>query len=80
MLRYPLLINQHRTLNLLPATGLDILPTFIKRFFLPEVKTEVIEAERAPKSNKLLKLQVDLSGEQRQVGGDIGKEYALKMS
>lgn len=36
---------------------------------------KVLSAERVPKSEKLLKLQVDLGGEQRQVVAGIGKKY-----
>ena len=36
---------------------------------------KVLSAERVPKSEKLLKLQVDLGTEQRQVVAGIGKKY-----
>ncbi|MEW6544093.1 MAG: methionine--tRNA ligase [Nitrospirota bacterium] len=36
---------------------------------------KVLSAERVPKSEKLLKLQVDLGGEQRQIVAGIGKRY-----
>ncbi len=36
---------------------------------------KVLTAERVPKSNKLLKLQVDLGSEQRQIVAGIGKKY-----
>ena len=36
---------------------------------------KVITAERVPKSSKLLKLQVDLGSEQRQIVAGIGKKY-----
>ena len=35
----------------------------------------VLTAERIPRSDKLLKLQVDLGGEQRQIVAGIGKKY-----
>lgn len=35
----------------------------------------VVAAERVPKSSKLLKLQVDLGSEQRQIVAGIGKKY-----
>ena len=35
----------------------------------------VLTAERIPRSEKLLKLQVDLGGEQRQIVAGIGKKY-----
>ena len=37
---------------------------------------KILEAERVPKSNKLLKLQVNLGTEQRQIVAGIGKKYA----
>lgn len=37
---------------------------------------KVLSAERVPRSEKLIKLQVDLGGEQRQVVAGIGKKYA----
>ena len=40
------------------------------------VTGRVVEAERVPKSNKLVKLQVDLGTEKRQVVAGIGKKYA----
>ncbi|TAJ25150.1 MAG: methionine--tRNA ligase subunit beta, partial [Nitrospirae bacterium] len=36
---------------------------------------KVLSAERVPKSEKLLKLQVDLGSEQRQIVAGIGKKY-----
>ncbi len=36
---------------------------------------KVLEAERVPKSSKLLKLQVDVGSEQRQIVAGIGKKY-----
>lgn len=37
---------------------------------------KVLSAERVPKSEKLIKLQVDLGAEQRQIVAGIGKKYA----
>jgi methionyl-tRNA synthetase len=37
---------------------------------------KVLTAERVPKSEKLLKLQVDIGTEQRQIVAGIGKKYA----
>jgi methionyl-tRNA synthetase len=49
----------------------------IERFFETELKVAtVIAAEPVPKSNKLLKLAVDLGGERRQLVAGIAKEYA----
>ena len=39
------------------------------------VTGKVVEAERVPKSNKLVRLQVDLGSERRQVVAGIGKQY-----
>ena len=36
---------------------------------------KILEAERVPKSAKLLKLQVDLGTERRQIVAGIGKKY-----
>jgi methionyl-tRNA synthetase len=36
---------------------------------------KVLSAERVPKSEKLIKLQIDLGGEQRQIVAGIGKKY-----
>ena len=37
---------------------------------------KIIEAERVPKSNKLIRMVVDFGGETRQIVGGIGKKYA----
>jgi len=37
---------------------------------------KILAAERVPKSEKLLKLQVDVGTEQRQIVAGIGKKYA----
>ncbi|WP_455243608.1 methionine--tRNA ligase [Petrachloros mirabilis] len=48
----------------------------IDEFMKIQLKTAtVIAAERVPKSEKLLKLQVSLGGEQRQIVAGIGKKY-----
>ena len=48
----------------------------IEDFLKVQLKVgKVLEAERVPKSNKLLKLQVDLGSEQRQIVAGIGKKY-----
>lgn len=48
----------------------------IQDFQKVELKVaKVLTAERVPKSNKLLKLQVDLGDEQRQIVAGIGKKY-----
>ena len=49
----------------------------IEEFQKVQLKTaKVLEAERVPKSAKLLKLQVDIGTEQRQIVAGIGKKYA----
>ena len=48
----------------------------IDDFMKIQLKTaKVISAERVPKSEKLLKLQVSLGTEQRQIVAGIGKKY-----
>ncbi|MBH0209691.1 MAG: methionine--tRNA ligase, partial [Nitrospira sp.] len=48
----------------------------IDEFMKVQLKTaQVISAERVPKSEKLLKLQVSLGSEQRQIVAGIGKKY-----
>jgi len=48
----------------------------IEDFQKIQLKTaKVLSAERVPRSEKLIKLQVDLGGEQRQVVAGIGKKY-----
>jgi len=48
----------------------------IDEFQKIQLKTAtVLTAERVPKSEKLIKLQVDLGGEQRQIVAGIGKRY-----
>ncbi|MER3425406.1 MAG: methionine--tRNA ligase subunit beta, partial [Nitrospiraceae bacterium] len=48
----------------------------IEDFQKIQLKTaKVLTAERVPRSEKLIKLQVDLGGEQRQIVAGIGKRY-----
>lgn len=48
----------------------------IDQFMKIQLKTaRVVTAERVPKSDKLLKLQVSLGSEQRQIVAGIGKKY-----
>ena len=48
----------------------------IDDFMKIQLKTaKVVSAERVPKSEKLLKLQVSLGSEQRQIVAGIGKRY-----
>ena len=48
----------------------------IDEFMKVQLKTaKVVSAERVPKSEKLLKLQVSLGSEQRQIVAGIGKKY-----
>jgi len=55
--------------------GLDDSIT-IQEFEKIQLKAgKVLSAERVPKSEKLVKLQVDLGQEQRQIVAGIGKKY-----
>ena len=55
-----------------PTTGQITIEDFMKI----QLKTaKVLSAERVPKSEKLLKLQVSLGAEQRQIVAGIGKKY-----
>jgi methionyl-tRNA synthetase len=48
----------------------------IEEFQKIQLKTaKVLTAERVPRSEKLIKLQVDLGAEQRQVVAGVGKKY-----
>lgn len=48
----------------------------IDEFMKIQLKTaKVLTAERVPRSEKLIKLQVDLGTEQRQIVAGIGKKY-----
>ena len=58
----------------LPAAALPQIT--IDEFMKIQLKTaKVLSAERVPKSEKLLKLQVSLGNEQRQIVAGIGKKY-----
>jgi methionyl-tRNA synthetase len=61
-----------------PPIGTSKAPRIgIEEFQKVQLKiAKVLEAERVPKSSKLLKLQVDLGTEQRQIVAGIGKKYA----
>ena len=59
----------------LPTSGGDQRIT-IEDFQKIQLKTaKIVSAERVPRSEKLIKLQVDLGGESRQVVAGIGKKY-----
>jgi methionyl-tRNA synthetase len=61
-----------------PATPAPTAPPqiTIDEFMKIQLKTaKVLSAERVPKSEKLLKLQVSLGTEQRQIVAGIGKKY-----
>lgn len=52
-------------------------PITIDDFLKIQLKTAtVLSAERVPNSEKLIKLQVDLGTEKRQIVAGIGKKYA----
>ena len=60
-----------------PMTTKDTQHIGIDEFQKVELKVaKILEAERVPKSSKLLKLQVDIGIEQRQIVAGIGKKYA----
>ncbi|HSB44079.1 MAG TPA: methionine--tRNA ligase subunit beta, partial [Nitrospira sp.] len=62
----------------LEATPAPAAPTqiTIDEFMNIQLKTaKVLSAERVPKSEKLIKLQVSLGAEQRQIVAGIGKKY-----
>lgn len=49
----------------------------IDRFFEVDLRVaRIIEAERVPNADKLLRLQIDLGGESRQLVAGIAKSYA----
>lgn len=59
-----------------PASS-DVIQIGITDFQKVQLKVaKVLTAERVPKSEKLLKLQVDIGTEQRQIVAGIGKKYA----
>lgn len=60
------------------STTTQTAPAYITidEFMKIQLKTAtVLTAERVPKSEKLIKLQVDLGAEQRQIVAGIGKKY-----
>ena len=58
------------------ATPIPAPPITIDDFMKIQLKTAVVlSAERVPNSEKLIKLQVDLGSEQRQIVAGIGKKY-----
>ncbi len=62
--------------TLTPAAPAAPAQITIDEFMKIQLKTaKVISAERVPKSEKLLKLQVSLGSEQRQIVAGIGKKY-----
>jgi methionyl-tRNA synthetase len=59
-----------------PQPGSGAPPITIEDFRKVQLKAaKVLSAERVPKSEKLLKLQVDLGGEQLQIVAGIGNKY-----
>ena len=59
-----------------PLTAAAPAQITIDEFMKIQLKTaKVISAERVPKSEKLLKLQVAVGAEQRQIVAGIGKKY-----
>ena len=59
-----------------PSAPPPVAPITIDDFLKIQLKTAtVLSAERVPNSEKLIKLQVDLGTEKRQIVAGIGKEY-----
>lgn len=59
-----------------PTSATAISPITIDDFMKIQLKTAtVLSAERVPNSEKLIKLQVDLGTEKRQIVAGIGKKY-----
>ena len=59
-----------------PATAISPPSITIDDFMKIQLKTAtVLSAERVPNSEKLIKLQVDLGNEKRQIVAGIGKKY-----
>ena len=60
-----------------PAAAPVVTPQItIDEFMKVQLKTaKILSAERVPKSEKLIKLQVSLGTEQRQIVAGIGKKY-----
>jgi methionyl-tRNA synthetase len=59
-----------------PLTAAALPQITIDEFMKIQLKTaKVLSAERVPKSEKLLKLQVSIGSEQRQIVAGIGKKY-----
>jgi len=61
-----------------PPMPIDEVPLIgIDEFMKVQLKVaKILAAERVPKSSKLLKLQVDIGTERRQIVAGIGKKYA----
>lgn len=59
-----------------PSAPPPVAPITIDDFLKIQLKTAtVLSAERVPNSEKLIKLQVDLGTEKRQIVAGIGKKY-----
>ncbi len=72
-------VNQDTPANPSPASATTAGPAQITIDDFQKVQlrvAKVLSAERVPKSEKLIKLQVDLGTEQRQIVAVIGKKYA----
>jgi len=65
------------TLSPPPLAPSDTPLIGIEEFQKVQLKVaKILEAERVPKSSKLLKLQVDIGAERRQIVAGIGKKYS----
>ena len=60
-----------------PAAAAGTLRISIKKFFETELRVaEILSAERVPGADKLLKLEIDLGSERRQLVAGIALAYA----
>jgi methionyl-tRNA synthetase len=72
-------VNQDMPASPSPAPAPTAAPALIAIEDFQKIQlrvAKVLSAERVPKSEKLIKLQVDLGTEQRQIVAGIGKKYA----
>lgn len=68
--------TQHKEMSATPSLPNDTKLIGIDEFMKVQLKVgKVLEAERVPKSSKLLKLQVDIGTEHRQIVAGIGNKY-----
>ena len=67
--------SSQQAISTSPSTSSITIDDFMKI----QLKTAIVRsAERVPNSEKLIKLQVDLGSEQRQIVAGIGKKYRAR--